>query len=198
VKKNAMTTANKTQSIPSAGRDFEHLLDQDVVIAAAEGSSRTGAQAIEPDHSPRAARSPQAIPRAGALADSNLQREVEQFLYLQAELLDGKHWQAFIDLFTDDGVYWMPVTPDQTEWEGSPSIFAEDKLMMEIRKGRVSHPNAWSQAPLWETNHLVSHVAIVSASEATIGFTKPLASISFFTSTMLRANTIGGVTMVCQ
>jgi 3-phenylpropionate/cinnamic acid dioxygenase small subunit len=30
------------------------------------------------------------------------------------------------------------------------------------RKGRVSHPNAWSQAPHWETNHLVSHVAIES------------------------------------
>ncbi|HEY6355520.1 MAG TPA: aromatic-ring-hydroxylating dioxygenase subunit beta, partial [Burkholderiaceae bacterium] len=37
-----------------------------------------------------------------------------------------------------------------------------DKLMMEIRKGRVTHPNAWSQAPLWETNHIVSHVAIES------------------------------------
>jgi 3-phenylpropionate/cinnamic acid dioxygenase small subunit len=36
--------------------------------------------------------------------------------------------------------------------------------MMEIRKGRVSHPNAWSQAPMWETNHLVSHVALESAS----------------------------------
>ena len=56
----------------------------------------------------------------------------------------------------------MPVTREQTEWEGSPSIFAEDKPMMEIRKGRVSHPNAWSQAPMWETNHLVSHVAIES------------------------------------
>jgi 3-phenylpropionate/cinnamic acid dioxygenase small subunit len=58
-----------------------------------------------------------------------------------------------------------PVAPQQTEWEGSPSIFAEDKLMMEIRKGRVTHPNAWSQAPAWETSHLVSHVAIESASQ---------------------------------
>ena len=97
-----------------------------------------------------------------------MQREVEQFLYRQAELLDGKHWQAFIDLFAADGVYWMPVTREQTEWEGSPSIFAEDKLMMEIRKGRVSHPNAWSQAPMWETNHLVSHVAIESATATTL------------------------------
>ena len=104
------------------------------------------------------------LPRPGLVVAGDVQREVEQFLYRQAELLDGKHWQAFIDLFADDGVYWMPVTREQTEWEGSPSIFAEDKLMMEIRKGRVSHPNAWSQAPMWETNHLVSHVAIESAS----------------------------------
>ncbi|AMO25185.1 hypothetical protein UC35_01490 [Ramlibacter tataouinensis] len=102
------------------------------------------------------------------MVDGALQHEVEQLLFLQAELLDGKHWQAFIDLFADDGVYWMPVTPEQHEWEGSPSIFAEDKLMMEIRKGRVSHPNAWSQAPMWETNHVVSHVAIESASPAGI------------------------------
>ena len=109
-----------------------------------------------------------ALPQSGLLAaGADVQREVEQFLYRQAELLDGKHWQAWIDLFDGEGVYWMPVTPEQTEWEGSPSIFAEDKLMMEIRKGRVSHPNAWSQAPMWETNHLVSHVALesVTASE---------------------------------
>ncbi len=165
---------NKPNIIPSAGPDFEHLLAQDVVIEANQSAQRTGAQAIEPDHSPRA---PQAgtshaagnLPQAGLLAASgDLQRQVEQFLYLQAELLDGKHWQAFIDLFDAQGVYWMPVTPQQTEWESSPSIFAEDKLMMEIRKGRVSHPNAWSQAPMWETNHLVSHVALESVTDSEI------------------------------
>src|SRR5439155_10812705 len=36
------------------------------------------------------------------------------------------------------------------------------------------------------------------ASEATIGFSKPLAFISSTTSTMIFANTIGGVTIVCQ
>jgi 3-phenylpropionate/cinnamic acid dioxygenase small subunit len=108
------------------------------------------------------------LPKPAIVAGNDVQREVEQFLYRQAELLDGKHWQAFIDLFAEGGVYWMPVTREQTDWEGSPSIFAEDKLMMEIRKGRVSHPNAWSQAPMWETNHLVSHVAIESQGKGTI------------------------------
>jgi 3-phenylpropionate/cinnamic acid dioxygenase small subunit len=157
-------------AIPSAGPDFEHLLAQAVVIEAKEGADRTGAQAVEPDHMPRAPQGPaplvHQLPSRGILprsaAETELQREVEQLLYYQAELLDGKHWQPFIDLFADDGVYWMPVTPEQTEWEGSPSIFAEDKLMMEIRKGRVSHPNAWSQVPMWETNHVVSHVVLES------------------------------------
>ena len=160
-------------SIPTAGPDFEHLLSQDVVIEANDTAQRTGAQAVEPDHSPRApqagtAASATGLPQAGLVTAGELQREVEQFLYRQAELLDGKHWQAFIDLFDAQGVYWMPVTPEQTEWEGSPSIFAEDKLMMEIRKGRVSHPNAWSQAPMWETNHLVSHVTIEATDDSAI------------------------------
>ena len=160
----------RTRAIPSAGPDFEHLLAQEVVIEAGDAAP-TGAQRIAPDHSPRApapAHDLAVLPKPALVAGNDVQREVEQFLYRQAELLDGKHWQAFIDLFADDGVYWMPVTREQTEWEGSPSIFAEDKPMMEIRKGRISHPNAWSQAPMWETNHLVSHVAIESTANGAI------------------------------
>jgi 3-phenylpropionate/cinnamic acid dioxygenase small subunit len=94
---------------------------------------------------------------------ASLQQRVEQFLYHQSELLDGKHWAAYINLFAEEGVYWMPATPEQTEWLDSPSIFAEDKRMMEIRMGRVTHPNAWSQAPHWGTSHLVGNAVIESA-----------------------------------
>lgn len=155
-------------AIPNAGRDFEHLLDQEVVIEADGSDTRSGAQRVEPDHSPVPTIVRSALPQPGLVVAPELQREVEQFLFQQAELLDGKHWQPWIDLFAPSGVYWMPVSADQVEWEGSPSIFAEDRLMMEIRKGRVSHPNAWSQAPLWETNHLVSHVAIEAVDDTTI------------------------------
>ena len=89
-----------------------------------------------------------------------LQHEVEQFLYRQSELLDTKQWQAWIDLFTDDGVYWMPADPAHQHWDGVPSIFAEDKNLMNVRKGRVLHPDAWSQRPMWGTNHVVSNVVI--------------------------------------
>ena len=96
-----------------------------------------------------------------------LQQEVEQFLYRQAELLDTKQWQAWIDLFADDGIYWMPPDASYQTWDGQPAIFAEDKNLMNVRMGRVLHPDAWSQRPLWGTNHVVSNVVVrkISADE---------------------------------
>ena len=35
--------------------------------------------------------------------------------------------------------------------------------MMRVRMGRVTHPNAWSQAPMWATNHVIGNVVIESA-----------------------------------
>ena len=88
------------------------------------------------------------------------QHDVEQFLYRQAALLDTKRWQDWIDLFTPDGIYWMPPDASYKTWDGQPAIFAEDKNLMAVRMLRVLHPDAWSQRPLWETNHVVSNVSI--------------------------------------
>ena len=88
------------------------------------------------------------------------QHAVEQFLYRQAEVLDAKRWQDYIDLFTPDGVYWMPADPKDKHWDGIPSIFAEDKNLMTVRMKRVLHPDAWSQRPLWGTNHVVGNVIV--------------------------------------
>ena len=166
-----MTTSRKTAAAAprssrtgKSARGVSAHLEADVVIAGAVGRRKTGAQAIAPDHSPRAPVSSKAPPLPVAVAaPGDTHREGEQFLYRQAELLDGKHWQAWIDLFADDGMYWMPVSADQTDWLSWPSIFIEDKSLMAVRMGRVTHPNAWSQAPLWATNHLVSHVTVESA-----------------------------------
>ena len=90
-------------------------------------------------------------------------REVEQFLYRQADLLDRRMWQEWIDLFAPDGVYWMPPDASYKTWDGQPAIFAEDKNLMTVRMKRVLHPDAWSQKALWGTNHVVSNVMIEKA-----------------------------------
>ncbi len=89
-----------------------------------------------------------------------LQHEVEQFLYRQAGLLDDRKWQDWIDLFAPDGIYWMPPDASYKTWDGQPAIFAEDKNLMTVRMLRVLHPDAWSQRPLWGTNHVVSNVSV--------------------------------------
>ena len=153
-----------------AAKPLVKALAGSVVIRAGAKTARTGAQAIAPDHSPRATPGALTAPRAlrAAAGNASLKDRVEQFLYRQSELLDNKHWQDYIDQFADAGVYWMPVMKEQTDWEGQPSIFAEDKLLMQVRMGRVTHPNAWSQAPMWATNHLIGNVAIESETAAEV------------------------------
>lgn len=147
-------------------RHVDQALGKSVVIEAVE--SLTGADSIAPNHRGRGAELPTMyVPRPSvplaAGPEGRLREEVEDLLYRQAALLDARRWQEWIDLFTDDGIYWMPVQPSQSDWLSEPSIFAEDRLMMEIRMGRLNHPNAWSQAALWGTNHLVSNLVIESA-----------------------------------
>jgi 3-phenylpropionate/cinnamic acid dioxygenase small subunit len=149
--------------------ELKKRLLEDVVIFSGKQGVQTGAEALAPDHSPRERYRTQTLPaRSAVAADLDLQRQVEQFLFYQAELLDTKNWQAYIDLFADGGTYWMPARPQQTEWTDSPSIFAEDKELMSVRMGRITHPNAWSQAPLWETSHVLGNVVIEAVAEAKI------------------------------
>ncbi len=142
-------------------KEVSKALGTSVVIEAVE--SMTGAESIAPDHMGRGRVPARGYVPAEAVVDAALQREVETLLYRQAAMLDAQAWSDWIDLFSEDGIYWMPATPDQTDWASEPSIFAEDTLLMEIRMGRLQHPNAWSQAAAWGTNHLVGHVMVESA-----------------------------------
>ena len=102
----------------------------------------------------------------GSVADPavapELRREVELLLYRQADCLDNRQWQGFIDLFTPDGIYWMPASPEQTSGDGVPSIFYEDRNLMTVRMKRLNHPHAWSQKTEWGTSHIVGNIVIDS------------------------------------
>jgi len=89
-----------------------------------------------------------------------VQRTVEQLLYRQADHLDGKRWQDYIDLFAPDGIYWVPAHPEQLTGDGEPSIFYEDRDLMTVRMKRIHHPRAWSQKTQWVTSHTVSNVIV--------------------------------------
>jgi hypothetical protein len=60
------------------------------------------------------------------------------------------------NLFTPDGNLLDAAGAGVQDLGRQPAIFAEDKNLMTVRMNRVLHPDAWSQRPLWETNHVVS------------------------------------------
>lgn len=87
-------------------------------------------------------------------------RAIELLLYRQAECLDARQWQGFIDLFAPDGIYWMPASPEQTTGDGVPSIFYEDRDLMTVRRKRLEHPHAWSQQTEWGTSHVIGNIVV--------------------------------------
>ncbi len=89
-------------------------------------------------------------------------RVFEEFLFRQADLLDSRNWDDWIALFADDGVYWMPLKPEQQDAENYPSIFLEDKALMAARVARLRDANAWGQQPPTRTVHLIANVRLDS------------------------------------
>lgn len=143
--------------------EVKQALGTGVVIEAVQ--SLTGAEAIAPDHMGRSRESAVGYVPKSLPVDADLLRHVQVLLTQQAAMLDARQWDAWMDLFAEDGVYWMPAAPEQTDWTSQASIFAEDRLLMEIRAARLLHPNAWSQAAHWATHHLLGQT-LVEAQQA--------------------------------
>ena len=77
--------------------------------------------------------------------------EIVRFIYREARLLDEKQWDAWYELFTEDGHYWVPLTRNQPDAEFHTSLAYEDKLLLRLRIERLrrrppsQHPESWSQ-----------------------------------------------------
>jgi ethylbenzene dioxygenase subunit beta len=91
---------------------------------------------------------------------ATLRAEVEQFLYREARLLDTRKLQDWLDLFTPDGMYWVPHALEQTSPHDHISLFWEDSMLREVRMRRLSNPRNWSQQPPTRTARIVGNVMI--------------------------------------
>ena len=107
-----------------------------------------------------------------ALARLLLQREVEEFLYNEAELLDARRFDEWLALFTEDARYWMPmrrnVPPDDLERaftrEGADvNWFDEGKDTLGRRVAQLRTGIHWAEEPPSRICHVVSNVQILRA-----------------------------------
>lgn len=89
-----------------------------------------------------------------------------RFVYEEARLIDEKRFAEWYELFTDDALYWMPLTRGQPDGENHTSLLYEDKLLLKVRVERLAHPHSFSQQQPSFCQHVLQRPEIESADEA--------------------------------
>lgn len=85
---------------------------------------------------------------------------VEAFLFHEARLLDSQAYDAWLDLFTDDATYWIPIEHDQENPHETISLIYDDRRALETRVRQLGNPNRHAQSPRSRTNHLIGNVTV--------------------------------------
>lgn len=102
-----------------------------------------------------------------------LKHEAEEFLFHEADLLDSRRLDEWLDLLTDDIHYWMPIRRTTTarevdrEFTGPDGVafFDDDKAMLTMRVERLSVGRAWAEDPPSRTRRLITNIRIVDMTD---------------------------------
>ena len=107
-------------------------------------------------------------------------REVEQFLYREARLLDERRFHEWVELFTEDVRYWMPTRSNRYPAESKAiglleqgqdsaaargqeeelAILDETKATLHARIARLDTGMAWAEDPPSRTRHMISNIEL--------------------------------------
>jgi 3-phenylpropionate/cinnamic acid dioxygenase small subunit len=94
--------------------------------------------------------------------------ELMPFYVREAWLLDDRKLAEWLDLFTDDVLYFMPRRKNVPRREahreltplGDLAILEEDKRYLEMRVARLETGMAWAEDPPSRTRHLVGNLEV--------------------------------------
>ena len=101
-----------------------------------------------------------------------LTREIEEFLYQEADLLDNRQFEAWLDLLTEDIRYWMPMRRnvkfddqerENTREQQDMNWFDEGKETLTQRVKQILTGVHWAEEPLSRVCHMVSNVRITAS-----------------------------------
>jgi len=93
---------------------------------------------------------------------------VEEFLFVEADLLDEWRLPEWLELFTDDATYSVPATDVPANASPDNSLFyvADDRFRLSERVKRLMKRTAHAEFPHSRTRHVVSNVRIRSRADA--------------------------------
>ena len=94
--------------------------------------------------------------------------ELMPFYIREAWLLDERKFKEWVDLFTDDVLYFMPRRKNVPRREahreltplGDLAILEEDKRYLQMRVARLDTGMAWAEDPPSRTRHLITNIEV--------------------------------------
>ncbi len=108
------------------------------------------------------------------LAYLNLMREIEDFFHTEADLLDEREYDQWLDLLTEDIVYWMPMRKNVSYAKRDMDITAEndiawfhdDKETLRKRVKQIQTGIHWADEPISRVAHVITNIRLTDAISA--------------------------------
>ncbi|MCZ6556873.1 MAG: 3-phenylpropionate/cinnamic acid dioxygenase subunit beta [SAR324 cluster bacterium] len=101
-----------------------------------------------------------------------LRQEIEEFFYMEADLLDERRFDAWLELLHEELVYFMPMRhnvkygeheeAENTRLGRDISWFEEDKWTLRKRVEQIQTGVHWAEEPLSRVCHMVSNVRLLT------------------------------------
>ena len=95
------------------------------------------------------------------------------FLYHETALLDERRFAEWLELFTDDALYWIP-QGDEVDPIRHVSIVYDDRRRLHERVLRLDSGFAYSQDPPSKTCHVVGNVQATDGADGDVAVSSTL------------------------
>jgi len=100
--------------------------------------------------------------------EENIKNAIVELLYREANLLDERRFEEWLDLFTDDAKYRIPTVKvkelaaaeDEYAKDEELNFFEEDKKTLALRVNRLYTEFAWAENPPSKTVRIISNILI--------------------------------------
>lgn len=96
--------------------------------------------------------------------DPRVLRAIE-LVWREAELLDDKNYPAWEELFTEEGMYIVPIDPETTDYASSLNMVYDDKRLRRLRVERMMQGYAPSAVAAARTVRVISRFTVQEVSE---------------------------------
>jgi benzoate/toluate 1,2-dioxygenase subunit beta len=95
-------------------------------------------------------------------------RQVEQFLFHEAQLMDEHRFDEWLALWDDDARYWVPTGRDDVNPDREISLIYDDRIRLELRIARLKSGFAHAQEPRSRMRRLLSNIVIEEGGQGEI------------------------------